>query len=320
MLAGRALTKKRITTRATALFEAVTFESPVKELTTRRLTPADIPQGVALTADAGWNQIDADWRMMLALGDGLGFVAGDGTLVATAIVLPYPEPAPARTQKFGWISMVLVSPSWQRRGLARWMLQRCIGALQGAGYMPMLDATPAGREVYRKLGFVEGMEIQRLEAPRLSGISLEMSGGRLYVPMFEDRVADAAWFDRSIFGADRTGLIAAIRKRDLPAYIAERDGAVDGIAMLREGRRAFHLGPVLATEPGIAAQILSPFGMYTRDRPVFMDVPVHQTAFIAALTAAGFKLQRKLTRMYLGAKAPGAMPERCFGIAGPELG
>lgn len=314
------MTKKRITTRATALFSGVTFESPLATLTARRLTPADVPQAVALTAEAGWNQIDTDWRMMLALGDGLGLF-DSGKLVATAIVLPYPEPAPARTQKFGWISMVLVTPAWQRRGLARWMLQRCIGALQGAGYMPMLDATPAGREVYLRLGFVEGMEIQRLEAAHLSGINLEsVSGGRLYMPMFKGRGPDAAWFDRSIFGADRAGLIEAIRERDLPAYIAERDGAVDGIAMLRDGQRAFHVGPVLATEPGIAAQILLPFGMYTRDRPVFMDVPSHQTAFIDALSAAGFKLQRKLTRMYLGAKAPGATPERCFAIAGPELG
>jgi GNAT superfamily N-acetyltransferase len=316
--AGRALTKKRITTRATALFSGVTFESPLAALTARRLTPDDVAQAVALTADAGWNQIDADWRMMLDLGDGVGFFDG-GKLVATAIILPYDAPI-AGNPKFAWISMVLVTKAWQRKGIARWLLERCIATLQGAGYMPMLDATPAGREVYRKLGFVEGAEIQRLERTGLPGLNLGSAGGHVFMPLSKDRVADAADYDSTNFGAARAALIEKIRSRFLPAYLAEIDGRIDGYMLLREGQRAFHLGPIAADSAAIAADMLMPFGMYIGNKPVFVDVFSYQATFVDALIAKGFVLQRKLTRMHLGPRAPDVARERYFAIAGPELG
>lgn len=309
------MTKKRITTRATALFSAVTFESPHKELTARRLSPADVTQAVALTAEAGWNQIDADWAMMLALGDGIG-IFDASKLVATAIIQPYDSPV-GGNPKFAWISMVLVTPFWQRKGLARWLLERCIATLQGAGYMPMLDATPAGREVYRKLGFVEGLEIERLERKGLPTLGFTPVG---CAPLSADRVADAAKFDQACFAADRTDLIASLQARALPAYIAERNGKVDGIAMMRAGQRAFHLGPVEAADVSLAGGLLQSFGVYIGERPVFIDAFAHQTVFVDALKKAGFVLQRKLTRMHLGAKAPGVLKDRYFAIAGPELG
>jgi GNAT superfamily N-acetyltransferase len=312
------LTKKHTTTRATALFSGVSFDSPFAALTARRLTPDDVAQAVALTAEAGWNQIDADWRMMLDLGDGIGLFDA-GKLVATAIIQPYDAPV-GGNPKFAWISMVLVTPSWQRKGLARWMLERCIATLQSAGYMPMLDATPAGREVYLKLGFTEGPEIQRLERAGLPGLEIG-SGGHLFLPLFDEKVPDAAAYDRAFFGAERPALIEAIRSRNLPAYIAlDLDDHAIGYMLMREGQRAFHLGPIAADSVEIVAMMLTPFGIYVRDKPVFVDAFSHQTAFVQALIAKGFVLQRKLTRMHLGPKAPGAIPERYFAIAGPELG
>jgi hypothetical protein len=71
------------------------------ELREHALDPSMVPACLALSAEAGWNQIEADWRLMLRLGRGLGVSAGDGRLVATAIMLPF-------ERRFAWISMVLV--------------------------------------------------------------------------------------------------------------------------------------------------------------------------------------------------------------------
>src|SRR5690349_14464615 len=88
------------------------------------LRAADLPAAQALVAEAGWNQNAADWRVFLELGQ--GFAVRDGErLAATAATLPYPS-------GFGWISMVLVTGAYQRRGIATRLLHRCIDALKDA--------------------------------------------------------------------------------------------------------------------------------------------------------------------------------------------
>ena len=94
--------------------------------------------------EAGWNQVAADWEIFRALGTVYAARAG-GRVVATAATLPYGE--------FAWISMVLVAGEQRRRGLGTRLLKRCIAAFDEPGRVPVLDATPAGRPLYRALGF-----------------------------------------------------------------------------------------------------------------------------------------------------------------------
>src|SRR5689334_213535 len=114
----------------------------------------DVQAACRLVAEAGWNQNAADWRIFLELGSAIAVKAPDGRLAATAATLPYPS-------GFGWISMVLVTSAFRRRGIATRLLERCIHRLRHAGMVPVLDATPAGREVYMPLGFRDGWPIQR---------------------------------------------------------------------------------------------------------------------------------------------------------------
>src|SRR5262245_55558398 len=114
----------------------------------RPVGAGDIAGCVALSAEAGWNQTADDWRIFLDLGSVTG-IERAGRLIATAAILPY---AP----RFGWISMVLVTASERRRGLARWLLRHCVDELVRGKLVPVLDATPAGRAVYVGLGFHDG--------------------------------------------------------------------------------------------------------------------------------------------------------------------
>ena len=65
---------------------------------------------------------------------------------------------------FAWISMVLVTASEQRQGLARWLLRHCIDGCSAQKLVPLLDATPAGRAVYLGLGFQDCWTMRRLVA------------------------------------------------------------------------------------------------------------------------------------------------------------
>ena len=105
----------------------------------------DLEWALALSEEAGWNQVAADWLLMLRLGSGFA-VRDGGRVVATSLALPYP---PA----FGWVSMVLVHEPYRRRGLATRLVERAMAVLRGDGLLPVLDATPAGAEVYGRMGF-----------------------------------------------------------------------------------------------------------------------------------------------------------------------
>ena len=78
-----------------------------------------------LSDEAGWNQNAADWAVFFKYGTVLGFAIADG-LVATAAALPYGD-------AFGWISMVLVTAEWRRRGLATRLTAACTSLLRDAG-------------------------------------------------------------------------------------------------------------------------------------------------------------------------------------------
>ena len=73
----------------------------------RALGPTDLGVAAALAAEAGWNQVDADWRIFLELGHLMGIdVPGHG-VVATAATLPLGH-------DLGWIGMMLVATPFRR--------------------------------------------------------------------------------------------------------------------------------------------------------------------------------------------------------------
>src|SRR3954466_10919580 len=78
-----------------------------------------------------------------------------GRVIATAGTMPYGG-------KFGWVSMVLVANDHRRQGLATRLLHRCVHDLTAGGLVPVLDATPTGKTIYRPLGFEETWGYHRL--------------------------------------------------------------------------------------------------------------------------------------------------------------
>src|SRR5437879_9602930 len=99
---------------------------PIEGLRQADLVRADIFSALALSDEAGWNQVAEDWALFIDRGRTIGLFDSDGRLIATAAVLPYDN-------GFGWISMVLVTAAWRHRGLARHLMQECIAVLQDQG-------------------------------------------------------------------------------------------------------------------------------------------------------------------------------------------
>jgi GNAT superfamily N-acetyltransferase len=276
-------------------------------LVPRPLKAADIGGGHALSADAGWNQVPADWHVMLDHGEGIAVTAADGTLAATALTHHFGT--------VGWISMVLVARAFRRGGIATDLIARCVAILQRKGMIPGLDATEAGRLVYEPLGFQPVYALSRRAATALRPDSAP-TDLRPVTAADLDALAD---YDARVFGLDRAHILRHLFGRaPALAHVAEEAGSVRGFVLGRDGRQATQIGPILAEDEATAIALLRA-ALRKTIGPVYVDSLDAQGALNDYLAARGFAVQRGFTRMLVGRSAPFDDPRRSFAIAGPEL-
>jgi GNAT superfamily N-acetyltransferase len=279
------------------------------------LSPSELDDVGALVREARWNQLAADWRVFLARGRVYAAHTTDGRIVATTATLPYGG-------RFAWISMVLVAGEYRRRGLATQLMRRALDDLATASLVPVLDATPDGRAVYRRLGFEDCWGFHRLLRRERPPAAATLPGppGVAIRP-----VTDAEWpalctYDAAAFGAERTAVLAGLRGR-LPAaeLIAARAGRIAGFALGRDGALAGQIGPLIADDDAIARALFSR-ALDGVEGPLFVDLADGKTELRGFLAARGFAAVRPFTRMRHGSSARFDDGARTFAVIGPEFG
>ena len=191
--------------------------------TERILTVADVDRAQPLVVEAGWNQLPADWRLMLEAGHAFGIEDATGALIATALALPLGE-------RLSWISMVLVATKFRRQGLGSRLLRRCVEHIEGAGRLAGLDATDLGRPVYLSLGFRDVYRLQRLILQARVFAPVCAPPEITIVPLHEGTALEEviAW-DREISGLDRGPILRNLLER-MPncAWVAYDEGELAG--------------------------------------------------------------------------------------------
>jgi GNAT superfamily N-acetyltransferase len=254
------------------------------------LDSAWVSQALLLSQEAGWNQIAEDWQIFFSFGKVLGFVAGE-RLIATSAALPY---GPA----LGWVSMVLVTAEWRRRGLASRLVADCTVALRDSGRAALLDAVPAAASIYAGLGFAPLCPMERWE-----GLGSELAAISGVANLSSDRPA---------FGADRRFVLENFLSR--PGSLAFASS--QGFTILRTGSVASHIGP-LVSSPQEGPALLDDAIRAASGR-VFVDV-LDRSTLVPTLNAHGFRKQRDFVRMACGLTAlPGTA--ELLAAAGPEFG
>ena len=287
------------------------------ELREHALGEADLEGALALVREAGWNQVAADWRIFFESGTTYGLSTPSGRLIATAATLPYGG-------RFAWISMVLVSTEFRQRGLATRLMQRSIDTLHARGLVPILDATPAGREVYARIGFRDCWGLERLMLSRPPGAPGAMPPSVparcVVTPLIDADWGELLAFDSQVFGADRSQVLSRLRSRlTQTAFVARREGAVCGYVLGRDGRTATQIGPVSAEDEATAMALVAA-ALGSVRTPVYIDLADRHAATGAWLRDLGFTKQRSFTRMALGQSRAFDDGRRIIAVAGPELG
>ena len=278
----------------------------------RPMTSNDLDAGVRLCRMAKWNQRIDDWRLFLNANPAGCFVAAhDGQVVGTVTTIVY-------AGAVAWIAMVLVDPAMRRRGVGTGLLEKALDALADCPCVK-LDATPAGREVYLRLDFVDEYPLSRMTAPAAPSIETPPPNVRA---MTDADIGSVAAFDAAAFGVERRAVIEGFCAM-APEYalIAEnQSGDIAGYALGRHGERFEHAGPVIAPDLATAQALAETAFSRVAARPVLIDVPRHSAGWLDWLHGLGFTEQRPFTRMYRGTNAHPGTLKRVFAISGPELG
>jgi GNAT superfamily N-acetyltransferase len=274
----------------------------------RLMTGADVPLGLRLCGQAGWNQTEADWRRALDLQpDGCFVAEWDGTPVGTTTTCIFGDVA--------WIAMVLVDPALRGHGIGTALLRHALAFLDGQGIATVrLDATPLGEPLYERLGFVAEYRVARYEGSLSASAAL--SGIEHAVPGQWEALAA---LDRAVMGVDRQALLYELFAAEPERVrMMRQDGAVSGFIAARTGKRAVHLGPCIAP-PEVSPLLLVDAWGRCPGQHVYVDIPVENMTATRLAEAQGLIIQRYLTRMRRGAPRS----ERLDWIAatfGPEKG
>jgi predicted N-acetyltransferase YhbS len=275
----------------------------------RPMAASDVADGMRLKAEAGWNQVPADWERFLGLDPEGCFVAeSDGRVVGSVTA--------CRFGPVGWVAMLLVEPARRGAGIGRSLLMRALEHLEAAGARSVrLDATREGRPLYESIGFRVDFHLDR-HAGILGGD--EVAGESR--PAGPADLGAIAAVDRSATGTDRRILIDRL-VRDNPSECLAAGpigGPIRGFVLWRPGSSAVQIGPCIA-EPDAGRALLDDAGRRLAGRRVIVDIPTENVDAVAWAEKADLKASRELWRMTRGEPVVEDL-SRLWASSGPEMG
>jgi len=221
------------------------------------LSRESIPSAWRLSTQAGWNQTGEDWgRLMRMDGTCVKVLVHDGEVRASYSVVGYDS-------KVAWIGMILVDEAYRGAG---WGKAAFTAALrESAGWETVgLDATSLGEPIYVKQGFEAGCPIVRWKTGS--------SGNAHSVPPLPKGLHEGIFaLDAGCAGVDRTGLLQDLADSGAAVFRWEEQGQTSAYGIVRPGRTAAHLGPVVAKSREGFTAVLDQALAFCRGEPLICD-------------------------------------------------
>jgi GNAT superfamily N-acetyltransferase len=274
----------------------------------RPMTEADLPVGLGLSRQAGWNQIPADWRRFLELQpDGCFVAEWNGTVAGTTTTCIFGPVA--------WIAMVLVAEPLRGQGIGRALLNHALEFLDRRQVPTVrLDATPLGQPLYERLGFVEQYRLARYGGTPALG----PEGAGCKAASADDWEALAA-LDQEVTGIDRRRLLFRLfAEQPESVRLAPPRAHPAGFLAARLGSLAVQVGPCIGS-PEVGPVLLADACHRLSCTQVFLDIPVANVEATRLAESGGLAVQRHLTRMCRGVPRCESLPW-VWASSGPEKG
>lgn len=278
------------------------------DLRLRDMTPEDLAPSHALSSEAQWPHRPEDWDLMLSVGFGV-VAERDGRIVGTTMAWPYGPDAAT-------LGMVIVSQASRGGGVGRKLMEAVLARL--AGRTVLLNSTPDGAPLYRKLGFEPIGTIHQHQGAAFSVPVARLRKGERVRPLGASDAAAVVELDRRATGLRRPELVTALLSSG-QGVILDRGGEAVGFALFRRFGRGYAVGPVVSPDRDGAKALISHWlgsnaGMFIR-----VDTP-GDSGLSAWLDEMGLKEVDRVTSMVRGeppARGDGAAP---FAIVSQAFG
>jgi ribosomal protein S18 acetylase RimI-like enzyme len=281
----------------------------IKQISMRPLTQDDVDAAHSLSVAVGWPHRAADWRAVLAVGEGLCAHDAVGRLAGTAMWWPMGK-------KVAAIGMVIVAPHAQEQGLGRRLMHAVFAAAQRQTLT--LNATTAGESLYVSEGFRPIGTIRQYQGIARPVVLPDAAAFPVRAATQPDGAAIAA-LDRAALGYDRASILQTLT-RDAEGLVHERDGRLVGFSYCRSFGRGAVIGPIIAADETIALALVAPF--LSRHGGSFLraDIPEDAPALARLLEDGGLFPAGHATTMIRGRKSRLSGKARVFGLINQGIG
>ena len=283
-------------------------------VTLRQMQLSDVKAGMRLSTAEGWNQTEKDWKFLIANSQNICLAAeADDKVVGTTTATNY-------ANQLAWIGMVLVDKNYRGKGISKMLLENVLEKLKQCRSIK-LDATSAGREVYKKFGFKDEYLVTRTTCLSIKNSFIVDDKNVFAESILSKDIKAITEFDEIVFGANRTKLIEYFTVEYFhKAWLLKRDNKLTAFALGREGNKFHHIGPVMGETIDDVKILISKTLKEITDQPVVVDILNDKIELINWLQSLGFTRQREFVRMYKNENPFPGLTEKYFLICGPEFG
>ena len=278
------------------------------EVSVGRFEQRDIPFGKTLTDGEEWHRTTKDWERLFRIEpSGMFKATADGKDAGVAAVTSY--------GMLAWIHSVIVAKGYRGKGVGVTLMDACIDYCKSKGARCMkLDAVPAAKSFYEKLGFATEFESLRFTRKGAQGSALVQR-------MRREDLRTIVPFDRAMTRIDRGKVIEAIYN-DNPewAFFARDSHGIRGYLLGRQGEDRVDLGPcvcVAGSDQWFVKMVRS--AMSTDPTKTYrICVSSRNNRALLALKSMDFEKSQSSTRMYMGDRF--AEAEASYAMISPEKG
>jgi GNAT superfamily N-acetyltransferase len=272
------------------------------------LTSDDLPGCLALAIDRAWLAEERKWRLLFDIGTVYGVRDQAGDLAGVTALTRHGA-------ELATIGVMLVAARYGRRGLGRHLMTH---ALAEAGTATVfLHATPSGRPLYEKLGFVPAGTCHTY----LGGFVPAGSGGgpAQSRPAGPGDLSAIRRLDAQANGTDRARLV-----RRLPGFteqlrVVERRGGLTGYGGAYRGLRYVSIGPIIAESTGDAKSLIADLAGAVAG-PVRVDIYDRHPQLLDWVATRGLAWHDSSLAMVLDGRPLPGDRGRCFAPLMPALG
>lgn len=274
----------------------------------RPMTADNLEAAHALSLRVHWPHRLADWQFNSEFGSGV-VAERDGELVGTA-------------QSWLWgdahatIGLVIVDPRCQGRRVGFRLMQALLAPL--AGRSVLLHATPEGRGLYERLGFVRTGEVRQHQGTALPAPLVALAAGWRLRPADHNDTATLAALDAQARGMPRTAMLTALLG-SADTVVLDHQAQARGFAMLRRFGRGLAIGPVVAPDADGAKALIAHLVGLSAGKFVRIDVDF-DSGLTEWLESLGLMRVDAPTAMVRGPAPAPSQGVRLYGLVNQALG